>query len=42
MSFVDIDDVIEVQEGFLKKIFKEIKGIDIKTPFPRLSYAEAI
>ena len=42
MSFVDIDDVIEVQEGFLKKIFKEIKGIDIKTPFPRLSYAEAM
>ena len=42
MSFVDVDDVIEVQEGFMKRVFKEMKGIDIKTPFPRMSWAEAM
>lgn len=42
MSFVDVDDVIEVQEGFLKRVFKELKGIDIKTPFPRITYDEAM
>ena len=42
MSFVDIDDVINVNERFLQKIFKEIKGIDIKLPFQRLSYQEAM
>lgn len=42
MSFVDVDDVIEVQEGFLKRVFKELKGIDIVTPFPRMSYEEAM
>ena len=42
MSFVDTDDVIEVQEGFLKRVFKELKGIDIETPFPRITYDEAM
>lgn len=42
MSFASQDDVIEVQEGFLKKLMKEVKGVDIKTPFPRISYAEAM
>lgn len=42
MSFVDVDDVIEIQEGFLKRVFKEMKGIDIETPFPRIPYDEAM
>ncbi len=42
MSFAGVDDVIEVQEGFLKRVMKEVKGIDIETPFPRLSYDEAM
>lgn len=42
MSFADENTVIEIQEGFLKRIMKEIKGIDIETPFPRLTYAEAM
>lgn len=42
MSFVDQDDVIEIQEGFLKKLMKELKGIDIETPFLRLPYDEAM
>lgn len=42
MSFVDQDDVIEIQEGFLKKVFKDLMGIDIPTPFPRIPYDEAM
>ena len=42
MSFASVDDVIEVQEGFIKRIMKDIKGIDIQTPLPRLSYDEAM
>ena len=42
MSFAGVDDVIEVQEGFIRKVMKEVKGIDVETPFPRLTYAEAM
>lgn len=42
MSFVDIDDVIAINEGFLKTVFKEVLDVDIKTPFTRLTYAEAM
>lgn len=42
MSFVDTDDVIAVQEGFLKKLFKELMDIDIETPLPRLTWDEAM
>lgn len=42
MSYVDQDDVIAMQEGFLRKLMKELKGIDIETPFPRLTWTEAM
>ena len=42
MSFVDVDAVIEVQEGFLSKLMKETKGIDLDLPLPRLTYKEAM
>jgi len=42
MSFVNVDDVIEVNEGFIKKVFKETLGIELKTPFPRIPYQEAM
>lgn len=42
LSFVDIDDIIEVNEGFLKTVFKECLGMDIETPFVRLPYSEAM
>lgn len=42
LSFVDIDDVIDLNERLLKKIFMEILGKEIKTPFLRLSYKEAM
>ncbi len=42
MSFVDQDDVIEIQEGFLKKLFKEVMNVDIKLPLPRMTWDEAM
>jgi len=42
MSFVEEDDVMTVNEGLLKRVFKEIKGIDIETPFLRMPYQEAM
>ena len=42
MSFVDTDDVIDMQEGFLKKLFKELMNVEIETPLPRLTWQEAM
>lgn len=42
MSFVNVEDVLEVNEGFIKKAFKEALGIDVETPFQRLPYQEAM
>ncbi|MDD5921875.1 MAG: aspartate--tRNA ligase [Eubacteriales bacterium] len=42
MSFVDQDDVIAIQEGFLKRLFKETLNVEIKTPLPRIPYDEAM
>lgn len=42
MSFVSEDDVISVNEGFLKKLMKEHKGIDVETPFRRITWKEAM
>jgi aspartyl-tRNA synthetase len=42
MSFVDIDDVIAVNEGFLKTVFREVLGVEIETPIRRMPYAEAM
>ncbi len=42
MSFVNVDDVLEVNEGFVKKAFKEALNIDVETPFLRMPYAEAM
>ncbi len=42
MSFVSIDNVISLIEEMLKKIFKDVLGIEMKETFQRLSYNEAI
>ncbi|MEY8355303.1 aspartate--tRNA ligase [Lachnospiraceae bacterium 54-53] len=42
LSFVDVDDVLEVNERLLKKLFKEICGYEIKLPFPRMTWREAM
>ncbi len=42
LSFVDIDDVIDVNERLLAKLWKEILGVEIKTPFKRMTWQEAM
>ncbi len=42
MSFVNEEDIFDVTERMYKAIFKEVKGIDIPTPFPRMTHAEAM
>ncbi|HLC81707.1 MAG TPA: aspartate--tRNA ligase [Candidatus Nanoarchaeia archaeon] len=42
MSFVDEDDVYAVGEKLFSHIMKQVKGLAIKTPFPQMSYAEAL
>ncbi|AFS78736.1 aspartyl-tRNA synthetase AspS [Gottschalkia acidurici 9a] len=42
MSFVDVEDIIEINEKLIQKLFKEIKNIDIELPLQRMSYAEAM
>jgi aspartyl-tRNA synthetase len=41
MSFVQPEDIIEIIEGMMALLFKELKGIEIERPFPRLTWAEA-
>ncbi len=42
MSFVDMDDVLEIGEGYIKRVFKDVLDIDIPTPFPRYTYNEVM
>lgn len=42
MSFVDVDDVITMNEGLIAHVFKQTMGIDIKLPLKRLPYKEAM
>ncbi len=42
MSFVDEEDVMAVNEGFMKDVFHKILGVEIQTPFKRLTYDEAM
>ncbi len=42
MSFVDIDDVISVNEGMIAEVFEKTIGVKVKTPFLRLTYKEAM
>lgn len=42
MSFVDADDIQECVEGFIQRVFKEVMNVDIPTPLPRLTFADAM
>lgn len=42
MSFVDVEDIMNMAEGFIKREFEEVMGIDIPTPLPRLKYTDAM
>ncbi len=42
MSFVDQEDIMEITEGYLAALWKEILDVDVLTPFAKLSYREAM
>ncbi len=42
MSFVAQDDIFGIIEGLLKRLWKEVHGLDIPTPFPRLNFDESM
>jgi len=42
MSFVDQDDIISLMEELLSNVVRKVKGTDIPTPFPRITYREAM
>ncbi|MCL2036553.1 MAG: aspartate--tRNA ligase [Oscillospiraceae bacterium] len=42
MAFVDVPDILEMLEGFIKHIMREIKGCEVELPLPRLTYDEAM
>lgn len=42
MSFMSMDDILEMNERLMKQIMKDVKGIDIETPFKRMPYDEAM
>ena len=42
MSFATQEDIMDINEGLMVRLFKEILGIELKTPFPRMTYADAM
>ena len=42
MSFATMEDIMSMNEGFIKRVFKEVMNIDIETPMQRLTFAEAM
>lgn len=42
LSFVDVDDVIDVNERLLAKLFKKVIGVDVQLPIQRMTYKEAM
>ncbi|WKY43004.1 aspartate--tRNA ligase [Eubacteriaceae bacterium ES2] len=42
MSFIDKDDIIAISEEMIARVMKEVKGIDITLPMPRMTYQEAM
>ncbi len=42
MSFVDVDDILEMTEGFLKYLLNKVMDREIELPIPRMTYAEAM
>jgi aspartyl-tRNA synthetase len=42
MSFVQPADIFRLTEGMIAKVCREVKGIEVSTPFPRMSYTEAM
>ncbi|MCL1994811.1 MAG: aspartate--tRNA ligase [Defluviitaleaceae bacterium] len=42
LSFVEMEDILSINEQLIAHVYREVKGIDIATPFPRLPYSEAM
>ncbi|HKJ34105.1 MAG TPA: aspartate--tRNA ligase [Balneolales bacterium] len=42
MSFIEEEDIYNMTEGLIQKLFKEAIGVDVETPFPRMTYKEAM
>ena len=42
MSFATQEDIMAMNEGFIKRVFKEVLGVDIPTPLPRITFADAM
>ena len=42
MSFMSQEEILTMIEGLIAHVMKEVKGIDVETPFPRLDYEEAM
>lgn len=42
LSFVDVDDVLDVNERLLAKLFKEVLGVEVSLPLPRMTWQEAM
>ncbi|NME04237.1 aspartate--tRNA ligase [Psychrobacillus sp. BL-248-WT-3] len=42
MSFLSMDDILEMNERMMQKIMKDVKGVDVSIPFPRMDYDEAM
>ena len=42
MSFIEMEDILGLIEGFMKRVFKEALNVEIETPLPRLTYKEAM
>ena len=42
MSFLNEDEIMTIQEGFLKRVFKEVLDVDVQTPFQRMPWREAM
>jgi aspartyl-tRNA synthetase len=42
LSFIDEEDIYRILENLMQRLFKEVLAVDIETPFPRLSYKEAM
>ncbi|MGB6168025.1 MAG: aspartate--tRNA ligase, partial [Geitlerinemataceae cyanobacterium] len=42
MSFMSLEEILALNEALIGQIFKAVKGVEIPTPFPRMTYAEAM
>ena len=42
LSFADVEDILEINEGLFRRLFKDVMNVDLPTPFARMSYAEAM